>query len=78
MEKTPHSFVFRYDESKEMPTRPSGAPILDEDGAVVGINTGFGRLEGHDIGHANPLRSIRLHLGQSLATWPTELASNEA
>ncbi|MEP7242261.1 MAG: trypsin-like peptidase domain-containing protein [Gammaproteobacteria bacterium] len=65
VESTPGSFVFRYTEAKEMAPHSSGAALLDRDGAVVGINTGLGRFEGHEIGHANPLNSIRTHLEQA-------------
>jgi hypothetical protein len=62
VEQTSRSFVFRYDEAKQSAKYSSGAPILNAAGAVVGINTGLGRYAEHDIGHANPLRSIRAHL----------------
>ncbi len=62
VEKTARSFIFRYDEAKELPKHSSGAPILDRHGAVVGINTGLGKLGGREVGHANPLSSIRTHL----------------
>ena len=62
VEKTPRSFIFRYEEAKELPQHSSGAPILDAHGAVVGINTGLGRFAGREFGHANPLSSIRAHL----------------
>jgi S1-C subfamily serine protease len=51
-----------------MPKYSSGAPILDEDGCVVGINTGLGRFEGREFGHANPVSSIRAHLAEAIAT----------
>lgn len=70
VEKTSRSFVFRYDEAKKMPPHSSGAPLLDEDGAVVGINTGLGCLGGYEIGHANPVSSIRAHLAQALPPPP--------
>ncbi len=62
VEKTQRSFIFRYVESKQLPQHSSGAPILDAQGAVVGINTGLGRFSGREFGHANPLSSIRAHL----------------
>jgi hypothetical protein len=67
---TPRSFVFRYEEAKGMPKHTSEAPILDGDGAVVGINTGLGRFAGHEFGHANPLSSIRAHLEGALSARP--------
>ncbi len=68
VEKTARSFIFRYDEAKAMPPHSSGAPILDRHGHVVGINTGLGKFEGHEFGHANPLSSIRAHLTEALRT----------
>jgi hypothetical protein len=65
VENTPYGFIFRYEESKEMPKHSSGAPILNREGAVIGINTGLGRLGRYDIGHANPLSSIRTHLTEA-------------
>jgi hypothetical protein len=74
VENTPRGFVFRYEEPKDMPQQSSGAPILDIDGAVVGINTGLGRLGCYDIGHGNPLSSIRAHLTEAL--WgPLDIAA---
>jgi hypothetical protein len=49
VEKTSRTFIFRYTESKEMAKYSSGAPILDESGCVVGINTGLGWYEGHEF-----------------------------
>ncbi len=66
VEKTSRTFIFRYEESKELPSHSSGAPILDSDGAVVGINTGLGRYGDYEFGHANPLSSIRHHLEGAL------------
>jgi hypothetical protein len=66
VEKTPRTFIFRYTESKEIAKHSSGAPILNEDGAVVGINTGLGCFNGHEIGHANPVSSICAHLREAL------------
>ena len=70
VDRTPNSFVFRYEEAKAMPPHSSGAPILDRVGHVVGINTGLGKFAGHDMGHANPLSSIRAHLAEALFVYP--------
>jgi hypothetical protein len=67
VERTSRSLIFRYTESKEMAKHSSGAPILDESGCVVGINTGLGRYEGYEFGHANPVSSIRTHLSEAVA-----------
>jgi hypothetical protein len=66
VENTPRCFIFRYEEPKRLPNHASGAPILDRHGAVVGINTGRGRLGKYEVGHANPLSSIRAHLAEAL------------
>jgi hypothetical protein len=67
VENTARTFIFRYEEAKEMPKHSSGAPLIDRDGAVVGINTGLGRFDEYELGHANPLSSIRAHLEGALA-----------
>jgi hypothetical protein len=66
VERTERSFVFRYDEPKEMARHSSGTAIVDRHGAVVGINTGLGRYGGRELGHANPVSSIRRHLAGAL------------
>jgi hypothetical protein len=66
VEATPRTFIFRYEEAKEIPKHSSGSAILDKDGAIVGINTGLGRFGEHEFGHANPLSSIRAHLEGAL------------
>lgn len=66
VESTPRTFIFRYDEEKEIPKYTSGSAILDKNGEVVGINTGLGCFGGREFGHANPLRSIRAHLEAAL------------
>jgi hypothetical protein len=74
VENSSRGFIFRYEESKEMPKHSSGAPILDFNGEVVGINTGLGRIGRYEIGHANPLGSIRAHLTEAL--WgPLDIAA---
>lgn len=66
VEVTSQTLVFRYDDSKTAPTHLSGSAILDGNGEVVGINTGLGRFEGKEFGHANPLGSILSHLTDAL------------
>jgi hypothetical protein len=75
VEKTQRSFVFRYEEAKEIPKYTSGAPILDRRGDVVGINTGIGRISGREFGHANPLSSILAHLEGALSATQQRNAS---
>jgi hypothetical protein len=71
VEITPQTLVFRYEETKTAATQTSGAAILDRDGAVVGIHAGRGRFEGQELGHANPLGSIRRHLIDARSGAPT-------
>jgi hypothetical protein len=66
LETSPRTFIFRYEEAKEVPKYCSGAAILDRHGEVVGINIGLGRFGRHELGHANPLSSIRAHLHGAL------------
>jgi Trypsin-like peptidase domain len=66
VEQSESSFVFRYEEAKEVAKYSSGAPILDAQGAVVGVNVGSGHYAGRQFGHANPLRSILAHLASGV------------
>lgn len=65
VEVTPQTLIFRYDDKKVPPPHTSGTAILDGNGEVVGINTGSGRFEDKEFGHANPLGSIRSHLASA-------------
>jgi hypothetical protein len=76
VEVSPLTLVFRFDEVKSAPMHTSGAPILDQSGKVVGINTGRGRFEGREFGHGVPLSSIRAHL--ATARFPSDRKSNYA
>ena len=67
VESTAETLVYRY-EDPERPVRySSGAPVLDREGAVVGVNAGGGWLEGRRLGHANHVESLRRHLERGLA-----------
>jgi Trypsin-like peptidase domain len=68
VEITERTFVFRFGEAIKPPPFTSGAPLLDRNGGVVGINVGAGMLDGLRLGHGNQLASIRRHLGWSLST----------
>ncbi|HEY4214112.1 MAG TPA: trypsin-like peptidase domain-containing protein [Steroidobacteraceae bacterium] len=65
VESAPRGLIFRYVDTKEIAKHSSGAPIVDKEGLVVGINTGLGRLEQYEFGHANPVSSIRTHLAMA-------------
>ncbi len=63
VEKTRHTLVFRFsaaDAEKQKYT--SGAPLLDKNGEVAGINVGGGTLGEYKLGHANHVESIHQHL----------------
>jgi hypothetical protein len=63
VEHTERTFIFRYvDGGKAIPRFTSGAPLLNGAGEVVGINVGFGTLDGQRFGHASHVTSIRRHL----------------
>lgn len=63
VEKTDCSFVFKFEDNEsERPKYVSGAPILDINGSVVGINVGGGNYKGQRFGHANHVENIRNHL----------------
>jgi len=65
VEATDRTFIIRFANSQEVAPHSSGAPLLDRDGAVVGINVGAGWFGGQRFGHANHQRSIRRHLGMT-------------
>jgi len=58
------SLVFRYAENK-LPPFTSGAPLIDAQGRVVGINVGGGDYREQRFGHANHVANIRRHLAQA-------------
>jgi Trypsin-like peptidase domain len=62
VERTERTLIFRFRSSDYLPDQTSGAPLLDRDGYVVGINVGAGRIEGYNFGHGNHVTSIRRHL----------------
>lgn len=61
VEVTERTMIFRYQNSTP-PRYCSGAPLVNRNGAVVGINVGCGNVTGEVIGHANHATSIRRHL----------------
>jgi hypothetical protein len=56
------SLIFKYEDNREKPKYSSGAPVLDRNGEIAGINVGGGRLERQRLGHANHVGNIRKHL----------------
>jgi hypothetical protein len=61
VEVTERTMIFRYQNST-LPRYCSGAPLVNCNGAVVGINVGGGKVSGEVFGHANHATSIRRHL----------------
>lgn len=62
VEATERTFVLRFASADETAPHSSGAPLLDRDGAVVGINVGSGCFSGQRFRHANHVGNIRTHL----------------
>jgi len=62
VEETEKTFVFRYKVLECIPPHSSGAPLIDRQGEVVGINVGAGMLDGHYLGHASHVTTIRQYL----------------
>lgn len=63
VEATARTFIFRYfGDIQGLPKFTSGAPIVNRLGEVVGMNAGFGTLEGNRFGHAVHVRNIRRQL----------------
>ena len=62
VEKTERTFIFRYKESSLDLKLTSGAPILNKNGEVVGINIGGGFYSALVFGHANHVENIHRHL----------------
>lgn len=63
VEQTERSLIFRYDAGTGAPRYSSGAALVNPAAEVVGINVGGGFLDGHNLGHATHVTSIRSHLG---------------
>jgi hypothetical protein len=63
VEMTEQTLIFRFAKGVPMPAYTSGAPLLNRLGEVVGLNIGGGMLDGHRIGHASHVASMRHYLG---------------
>jgi hypothetical protein len=66
VEITERSLVFKYETPEEKDLYASGAPVLNKDGEVVGINIGGGKLKEQKFGHANHVENIRRHLREAI------------
>jgi len=62
VEITRRSLVFKYETPEEKKLYASGAPVLNKEGEVVGINIGGGEYKGQQFGHANHVENINRHL----------------
>jgi hypothetical protein len=62
VEITDRSMVFIYETPGEKPQYTSGAPVVNQNGEVVGIIVGGGDLKNQKLGHANHVGNIRAHL----------------
>jgi hypothetical protein len=63
VEGSEEALVFRFAPAATIPPHSSGAPLLNGAGEVVGVNVGGGILDGHKLGHACHVASVRRHLG---------------
>ncbi len=61
---TPRSLVFKFEQPDEagQARYPSGSPLLNRQGEVVGIRIGGGTFGHQKFGHANHVGNIRRHL----------------
>jgi hypothetical protein len=56
--------VYRFEGDPFNPAGTSGAPLLDADGKVVGMNVGGGKTGSVQVGSANPTTAIRAELAK--------------
>lgn len=62
VESTAQTLVFKFEDRGDKPKYSSGAPILNSQGDIAGINVGGGQLENEKLGHANHSENILYHL----------------
>jgi hypothetical protein len=68
VESTERTLVFRFTHAADVALHSSGAPLIDRDGNVAGINVGAGTFGGERFGHANHVASVRRHLGMQASS----------
>lgn len=68
VESTDRTLVFRFANAADVAPYSSGAPLLDRDGFVVGLNVGAGAYGGARFGHAHHVDSLRTHLGMQISS----------
>jgi hypothetical protein len=62
VESTERTLVFCYRSRANVPSGTSGAPLINAQGEIIGINIGRGLLDNHQLGHGHHVTSIRRHL----------------
>lgn len=65
VEQTDRSLVFKFEDFEGELKYTSGAPLVNRNGEVVGINVGGGKLKNQKVGHANHSANIRRHLSNA-------------
>jgi hypothetical protein len=66
VEITNRSMVFKFENLEKELRYTSGAPVVNKDGEVVGINVGGGEFKKQKVGHANHVENIRRHLKEAI------------
>jgi hypothetical protein len=66
VEITDRSMVFKYENLEKELKYTSGAPVVNKEGEVVGINVGGGKFKEQKVGHANHVENIRRHLNEAV------------
>jgi hypothetical protein len=66
VELTETSFIYRFAEGSRRVRHSSGAPLLDRQGAVVGINIGEGYFDGRHYGHGVHAANMWRHFASAM------------